>query len=297
MREIPGTVRSQYEAVISAKVQGQIEALHVVPGSVVSKGEVLAEIRANEITARYERAKAQRRQAEIEYERVQRLLQSNAVSEREFDSTDSAYKAASAALNEAETYLGYTQVTAPFDGIISEKLIEVGDLASPGVPLLSMYDPNHFRLEAKVPESLTNRMRLGNSYPVRIETLGIVLDGEIVEISPLADPSSRTVLVKVSLPAQSGVQSGQFGRLRIPVRGQEMLIVPAGSVISRGQLEYVYVVEQETPDAPRAWLRLIKTGRRVNGGVEVLSGLSGGERVITSAPSELQDGQPVDMES
>ncbi len=290
-QEIPGTVRSENETVISAKIQGQVESLAVVPGSRVDKGELLLTLKADEMKARVERAKAKKQQAELDFNRVNRLIKNDAISQREYDTALSALNSANAALLEAETFLDYTTITAPFSGIVSEKMVEVGDLAAPGRNLLSMFDPRVFRLEVKVPESLAKGIQIGDTFSVRMETLGKEIETEVSEISPLADPTSRTVLVKLAIAPETGVQTGQFGRMLIPVEGSSMLTVPQESVIKRGQLEFVFVIQGEAER--RAHLRLIKTGRRQGVRIEVLSGLEPGEAVITDGLDQLDDGQRV----
>lgn len=294
--EVPGTVRSINEAVIAAKIQGQITAVPVVPGRFVEAGELLVEIDAGELKARRARAEAQLKQAEIEYERLEQLLERNAATQREFDNAALSRSAAEASLEEAETFLAYTEVRAPFTGVVSGKHVEVGDLATPGLPLIDLYDPTRFRLEVKVPESRARSMEPGETFRARIETLGLVLEGQVEEISPLADPASRTVFVKLALPRAEGVQSGQFGRLLLPVEEGETLAVPLSGILRRGQLEYVYVVH-DRGDRPRAWLRLIKTGREMGDFIEVQSGLEPGERIVLDNLSRVRDGQPVRGES
>lgn len=291
-QEIPGTVRSVNEAVISSKIQGQIEAVLVVPGQMVEAGALLVRLNAEELRARKERAEAELRQAEIEFERIEQLVSREAATRREYDNADLALRAARAALLEAETFLGYTTIRAPFTGIISEKRVEVGDLANPGLPLVSMYDPTQFRLEARIPESRANQLELGDTFEVRVETLGLTVTGEVEEISPLADPTSRTVLTKIALPPATGIQSGQFGRLLLPFRDGTALVAPERAIIRRGQLDYVFVVENRE-ESPRAWLRLIKTGRRIGEQREVISGLRPGETIVVADLDKLEDGQKV----
>lgn len=291
-QEFPGTVRSLNEAVLSAKIQGQVQTILVVPGRRVDAGDVLLEMDAGEIRARFLRATAEKHQAETEFQRLSRLLETEAASQREYDAATSSLRAAEAALAEAEIYLGYTTLRAPFAGIIAAKRVELGDLASPGQALLEMFDPDHFRLEVKIPESLARGFPLGHPLSARIETLETRVTGEVGEVSPLADPASRTVLVKVNLPPVPGLQSGQFGRLLLPVTDQPTLTVPPSALHRHGQLDYVFVADPaETP--PRAWLRLVKTGRLLPSGREILSGLAAGEQVVAEPPPGLTDGRRI----
>ncbi|HEU5395647.1 MAG TPA: efflux RND transporter periplasmic adaptor subunit, partial [Verrucomicrobiae bacterium] len=206
----------------------------------------------------------------------------------EFDAAQSKFRVADAMAIEAETLLGYTRVLAPFDGVITRKDADVGDLAVPGKALVEMEDARHLRLEADVPEALVDRLKLGDSLPVRIGALETNLLGVVGEIAPSADPNSRTFVVKLDLPAAPGIRAGQFGRVAVPAGQTSALRVPAAAVVQRGQLELLFVAADQ-----HAQLRIVKTGARVGDEVEVISGLNPGETVIVSDAVNLLDGQAV----
>jgi RND family efflux transporter MFP subunit len=184
--------------------------------------------------------------------------------------------------------LGYTKVTAPFAGVITRKHADVGDLATPGKPLLDMEDSRALRLEADVPEAVVGKLALGDKLPVRIAALETELEGVISEIAPAADPGSRTFLVKLDLPAQPGLRAGQFGRVAMPVGETAALRVPVSALVQRGQMEIVFVVSGN-----QAQLRLVKTGKRIGSEVELVSGVEAGEKVVVEAAAGLMDGQPL----
>jgi RND family efflux transporter MFP subunit len=286
--ETVGTVRAKLRAVIEAKVTGRIDQLPVVPGQKVKAGEVLASIDAREVQARYDQARAVRQQAEAELKRSASLREQNVLSQAEFDAVQARFRVAEATAAEAATMLDYTKVTAPFEGVITRKHADVGDLATPGKPLLEMEDSRALRLEADVPEAVVGRLTLGQQLPVRIAALEKVIDGVVSEIAPAADPGSRTFLVKLDLPAQTGLRAGQFGRVLMPVGEAAALRVPASAVVQRGQMELVFVVADQ-----RAQLRLVKTGKRLGEEVELISGVSSGERIVVQGAATLFDGQPV----
>lgn len=283
-----GTVRAKLHAVIEAKVSGKIEQMLVVPGQEVTNGELLATIDAREIQAQYDQALAVRQQVESDLKRATDLFQQKILSSSEFDAAQSKFRVADAAATVAKTLLGYTSVTAPFDGVITRKDADVGDLAAPGKPLLDMEDPRHLRLEADVPEALVDRIKLGDALSVRVDALETNLTGVVSEIAPAADPNSRTFVVKLDLPPVSGLRAGQFARVAVPTGEVSALRVPISAVVQRGQMELLFVVADH-----HAQLRLIKTGARVGNEVEVVSGLDSGEQVVVSAPDQLVDGQPV----
>lgn len=286
--ETVGTVRARLRAVIEAKISGRIDKLTVVPGQNVTSGELLAELDAREVRARRDQAAATLQQAEADLQRANTLMAQKILSQSEFDSIQSKYRVASAAATEAETMLAYATITAPFDGVITRKHADVGDLATPGKPLLEMEDSRDLRLEADVPEAVVGNLKLGDKLPVRISAVTNEIIGTISEISPAADPNSRTFLVKLDLPATAGLRAGQFGRAAMPVGETSALRVPASAVVQRGQMEFVFVASNS-----HAQMRIVKTGKRIGDEVEIVAGLDAGEKVITEGAGNLVDGQPV----
>ena len=286
--EVVGTVRAQLRSVVEGKVSGKLEQMLVVPGQQVNAGQVLAVIDAREVQARLDQALAVRQQAESDLKRFTLLLEQKILSQSEYDGAQSKFRVADAAAKEAETMLGYTKVTAPFAGVITRKHADVGDLATPGKPLLDMEDSRALRLEADVPEAVVGKLTLGDKLPVRIGALETELEGVISEIAPAADPGSRTFLVKLDLPAQPGLRAGQFGRVAMPVGETAALRVPVSAVVQRGQMEIVFVVSGNL-----AQLRLVKTGKRIGNEVELVSGVEAGEKIVVEGAAGLMDGQPL----
>jgi len=288
VEEVVGTVRTKTRAVVEAKVSGRIAKLPVVLGQTVKAGDVLAEIDAQEIRARYEQAKAQRDQAERDLERATTLMKRQVSSRQEFDAAEARFRVAEGALSEAQTMLSYARVTAPFDGVVARKLAEVGDLAAPGKPLLEVEDRGTLRFEADVPEALIGGVSSGQKIDVTIPSAKKTLVGEVVEVSPTADAASRTYFIKLDLPADAALRAGQFGRAAIPVGTADSIRIPASAVVERGQIELVFVNREGA-----AILRLVRTGKRIGSEVEILAGLEAGESVITTGAGALVDGQPV----
>ena len=287
--EVVGNVEAAQRAVLSAKVTGVIDAVKVAPGARVQRGTVLATIDAREIKARLDSAMAAQDQAQKDFARIERLLQSGSSTRQEFDAATTRLRTADASLVEARTMLQYTGITAPFDGVVTRKLVEVGDLATPGKPLLEMENSSLLRFECEIPEALLDRVNMGSELPVRVDAAGAELNGKISEIAPSASAGSRTFLVKLDLPAAEKLRAGQFGRVRVPVRERPALLVAESAVVRRGQIESVFVVEEG-----KARLRLVKSGRQMNGKIEILSGLSGGESVVVRDAHLLTDGVSVE---
>jgi len=288
--EVAGSVRAKLRSVIEAKVVGRIEKMHVVPGQMVKPGEVLVELDAREIQAKLDQAKAVRDQSERDLQRYTALIANKVTTQAEFEAVQSRNRVAKAALVEAETALGYMTITAPFNGVITRQSADVGDLASPGKTLLEIEDPTALRFEADVPEAIIASIQSGAKLSVHIGTVGV--NGTVSEIAPVADVQSRTFLVKLDLPQTAGLRTGQFGRVAVPVNETSVLRIPVSAVVSRGQMEIVFVVH-----CGRAQLRLVKTGKRFGDEVELVSGIENKEQVALENVAKLTDGQRVEVQS
>ncbi|MES2467060.1 MAG: efflux RND transporter periplasmic adaptor subunit [Verrucomicrobiota bacterium] len=288
VEEVVGTVRSKLRAMVEAKVSGRILEYLATPGAMVKAGDLLARLDVQEIQAKVDQAKALLDQAQRDFARQQQLAASNATTRQETDAANARLKVAAAGVSEAETMMGYARVTAPFDGVVTRKLADVGDLAMPGKPLLEIEAPTALRFEADLPEAILDRIKMGATMPVKVASVTAPLEAIVSEIAPVADPVSRTFQVKLDLPAAEGLRTGQFGRVAVPVAETQLLLVPPDAVMKRGQMELVFVAKEGI-----AALRLVKTGKVLAAGVEVLSGLEAGEAVVISNPAQLADGQPV----
>lgn len=262
--EVVGTVRAKLRAAIEPKVSARIESLLVVPGQTVKAGDLIAQLDAREIQARLDQALAVREQAARELDRSRALLQQKSAAQAEFDAVQARERVSIGAFKEAEAMLGYTKVVAPFDGVISRKFADVGDLASPGRSIVEIENPRLLQFDADVPEALIGNVSLGAKLAVRIGATPVAIEGVVVELAPVADPGSRTFLVTLDLPATAGLRSGQFGRVLVPVGESRSIHVPASAVVARGQMEIVFVVEEQ-----RAQLRIVRTGKRKIGRAHV----------------------------
>ena len=288
--EVVGTVRPRLRSVIEAKISGRIEKMLVVPGQGVKAGELLVQLDSREAKARLDQAIAVRQQAQNDLKRYEVLRAKQVVTPADFEAAQSKEQIAVAAAAEAETNLAYATITAPFDGVITRKLADVGDLAALGKALLEIEDPRVLQFEAAVPEAVIDDVKLGARFPVHV--VSNKLEGTVSEIAPSADVTSRTFLVKLDLPNAIGLRGGQFGRVAIPVSETNVLRAPAGAVVQRGQMEFVFVVADK-----HAQLRIVKTGRRFGNEVELLSGVSAGEQVVTEHAASLVDGQLLEPRS
>ena len=193
------------------------------------------------------------------------------------------------ALKSAQLTSRYATLTAPFAGIVSEKLAQVGAMATPGAPLLVLERASGFRLEMNVEESRSSQIRIGMPLRVVLEQ-GDAVDAKVTEIVPSLDPASRSLTVKVDLPSLKSLRSGAFARGEWVVGEREMLSVATNAVRESGQMQLVFVIE-----AGRARSRMISAGDAQAGRREVLTGLKSGEVVVLNPPLDFQDGTPVEV--
>jgi multidrug efflux system membrane fusion protein len=330
--EAVGTIRSATVSVLGAQISGTVRQINVRAGDRVRRGQVLALIDDRTQTAQVgaaqagveeatqglaeveqalEAASAQRQFAETTYRRYQGLLAKNSVSRQEFDGAETHYKAALAneraveakknqilargqqaksQLSSAETVLSYSRLVSPIDGIVTAKSVDAGTLVMPGTPILTVEDPAHYRLEASLAQQFADRVQAGQQ--VSVSTGRGELPGRVAEVVPAADASSRTVLVKIDLPRNCSCQSGEYGTALFPVGEENRLLVPSQAIVERGQLTGLYVVNPQGI----AEYRLVKTGKTLGGRVEVLSGLSEGERIAVTSLDRLGDGMKVEAQ-
>ncbi len=286
--EVVGTVRPRKEAQVSAKVTGRLLEMHAVPGMRVKAGDVLAKLEVGELDAALARAEAALVQADRDLARLRNLRDTGAIAVADYEQAESRQGMAAATVAETRTMVENATVTAPFDGTVTRKFLEPGDLGTPGRAIFSMEDPSLLRLEIHVGESLAGTLALGATFRVEVSGAGAELDGVVGELSPSADVGSRTFLAKLDLPPHQDLRAGQFGRAFLPRGDRDGLLVPAAAVISRGQMDYVFVAEEGV-----ARLRIVSVGATREGRTEILAGLDGGESVVVSPPPSLRDGQPL----
>lgn len=313
-----GTVRAVHEITVGSKLLARVVDVNLKAGQKVKKGEVLVQLEAIDLKAKLSQAKAalvaaeaMRGQATIDEKRYRQLIASHAVSQQEYDRAVTALRSADAevqrtqeAVNEVQAMLDWATVRSPIDGTVIDKRVESGDMVTPGQPLVTLFDPTRMQLVASVREALTQRLHPGQDIAVRLDGLEKQCLGQVSEVVPEAQSASRAFQVKVTGPCPKGVYSGMFGRILIPVAGEDVLIVPRSAVRRVGQLELVDVIEDGRPIQ-----RAVRTGRSFDtvtpdgGGllkhqVEILSGLRKGEIVVAphdSQPDVSPESCPVDQ--
>lgn len=296
---------------------GVVEAQHALE-------EADRSIRATDAAVRA--AEANRDLASSTRQRYDLLRQRRSVSSQEYDEIETKYKAAQwdveraqqtlagssarrqqifariqqaeAEVEAAQVALGYSKIVSPISGIVTARQADPGVLATPGMPLLAIEDDRTYELEVSLEESRAAKIRIGQSVQVEIDALDkATLNGRIREIIPSSDPATRTYTAKLqlttSLPVNVVLRSGFFGRAIFPAGERQALVVPETALTHRGQLEGIYIVENDI-----ALRRLVKTGKRYGPRVEIISGLSPGTRILPLPPPEVSDGTKIiDVES
>jgi RND family efflux transporter MFP subunit len=314
--EAVGTVRARNSSLISARIPGTVSSLQVKEGERVAKGKLLltieaAESRAGAAGARaaVEEAKrgvddvrARRRLADATFRRYSALFSEQAVTRQEFDGRRMEKEVAHQGVGRAEarllqareeakaagTMAGYTRISAPLSGIVTGKSVDVGMTVFPGAHLVTVEEEGHYRLEAAMPESLMGKVRPGDDVRVVIDGIG-GLKGTVAEVVPVIDPASRTFTAKVDISA-NGLRSGVFGRVYLPVGSRRGMTVPKLALKEQGALTSVWVVGKDNI----ARMRLVRAGRTVGDQVEILSGISAGERIVVSGAEKIVDGARVE---
>lgn len=294
-----GTVEAVRQAVIAAQVAGVVEQLNVAVGDRVRSGQVLLRVdaRAAEQTAAASTAqvaanRASLEVAEQELNRKRQLYAKNYIAKAALEQAEANYRAAQAQLSAqaaqagaARTQTGFHVVKAPFDGVVAAVSIERGDMAMPGRPLITVYDPQALRVTAAIPVTvLTGNEQEAQGVRIELAANGSLVTPARVQVLPTVDAASLTRQVRADLPSGlSGVVPGQFARLWLKGAGKsEQLLVPQSAIVRRAEMRGVYVLNERGEPL----LRQVRLGPIQGDRVEVLSGLSAGERVVTD-PARL----------
>ena len=288
--EFVGTVVARNRAEIEPMIQARIEKLPVVLGSHVHKGDLIAELDTREVRAQLTQARAVFDQTSQDLKRYETLLTRNVVTQQEYDGIKAKAKVAEAEVARAEATLSYAQITAPFSGTVTERKVDVGDVAIPGRSLITLDEDGDLRFVAAIPESHRARLAVGDTLMVTTAEANAVFPARLDEFSLGSDPVTRAYTVKLTMRADPRIRSGQFGRLRLPSSGDAEIFIPTTAVVHRGQLELVYTATADQ----RAMLRLVRTGRVLGDRTEILSGLKAGDRIVVQGAAELSDGDRIE---
>ncbi len=289
---VPGAVAARQHAALAARVPAAVMELPFREGERVAVGAVLVRLDDRALTSAVAAAQADLRAAEADHGRMQALLEKNAATPREADATAVRAAAARATLAGAKDNLSYAVLRAPFAGTVTVRRVHVGDVVSPGAPLLDMEGDAGLEVRAAVDASTAARLQRGQRVLARVDGHPEPLEAVIRSLSPAGDMSTHRFELRADLPAVSGVRSGVFARLLLQGAGAEArLLVPEAAIFERGGLAGVFVV-----DDGRARLRWVAVGPTAGGWTELRAGLAAGEKVVVD-PALLSDGARVEEAS
>lgn len=287
MMHWPGTVTARSTVQVSSKVPARILAINVNAGDAVQAGQILARLDPSELQARTSQARsglaameAQAAKAQAEWQRTQNLFKQEAATRQSLEAAQAADQTAKAqiaqakaAIATAESLLGETVLSTPLSGIVVKRLLEPGDMALPGVPVLMVQSGQRLRVEAAIPEACARELKPGQDLPIRVADQEF--NAKLEEIAPAADPKTRTILVKAGLENSAAVRPGAFAWVGQICGNRHYLLIPKAAVSRSGQLESVQLLQGGTSQ-----LRHIRTGKAYGQNVEVLSGLHNGEVIL-----------------
>lgn len=290
---VDGVVEATRQATVSAQISGRVKAVMFDVGDRVSKGQVILRIDESEANqavagsnAQVAQSQAALSNAKLNYERSQQLFEQKFISQAALDKAKADYdmaaaqaKASAAGAQQSALAKSYTSVIAPYAGVVSARMVEMGEMVTVGKPLMTGFDPSELRIIANVPQYKLSEIGSRPSASVEVPELHRWLKVASVTVQPSADPRTHSTQVRVNLPAnQKGIYPGMFVRTHFVVGKEKKLLIPATAVVRRSEVVAVYVMDDK--GQPR--LRQVRLGEATEKGeIEVLAGLTAGERVAT----------------
>ena len=310
---VSGVLASSNSAVLSTRMMAYVDQVLVKQGDKVASGQLLVRLNGSDLMAKRAQVQAQVNEAEAaaknaqrDYERFRKLHAQHSVSDKELEnmelnniSMQSKLEMARQMLKEVNAMLAYTDIRAPFAGTVAHKMVEKGNMAQPGMPLVIVEQPGKMEVRASVPENYVSYAKVGDKVKVDIKSLGCTIDGTISELSTSASLTGGQYTMKVNIDTEGrkDLLSGMFAGIRltndakVADNASHRIWIDEASVVKREQLRGVYVVNKDN----RAMLRWVRLGKTEDGRVEVLSGLNSNENVIRTAEGKLYNGQRVSV--
>ncbi|NOT93086.1 MAG: efflux RND transporter periplasmic adaptor subunit [Ferruginibacter sp.] len=309
---VSGQIEAGQSANISARVMGYITMLKVKVGDRVSQGQLLATISNQDMMAKRAQtdamiaeAQAALKSAQKDQERFTVLYNQQSATAKELDNVTLQYSAAKARVegakqmrNEVSAMIGYTSLTAPFSGIVTQKLADAGSMANPGMPILTIEQGGSYQVSASVPENMINQIKQGAEAIVTIKATDKTFKGKVTQINQSSQFTGGQYIIKVAIPAneKTGLYSGMYANVSIPVQQKDtiktnsnIVMVPLSSIERKDQLTGLYTIGSSNT----ALLRWVRLGKTYGDKVEVLTGLTKDEKFVLSADGKLYNGVPV----
>ncbi|MGB5436627.1 MAG: efflux RND transporter periplasmic adaptor subunit [Maribacter sp.] len=306
-----GKIEAVNSANLSTRMMGFVDRIYVNVGDKVKKGQQLISIADTDLSAKLAQvnagiteATAAFTNAEKDYNRFTALFAENSASQKELDDITAHYNMAKARLegaeqmkNEVNAQFSYANIRAPFSGTVTNKFINVGDMANPGMPLIAIESPGNYEVTAMIPESEISKIKSGTAVDILIKSMNETVKGKVTEVSSSAKNTGGQYLVKAILEhTDANILSGMFATVQFPVSRESdtvaMTLIPKSALVENGGLKGVYTIS----DQDRALLRWLRLGKTYGEQVEVLSGLSSDEQYIISAEGKLFNGAKVTLQ-
>ncbi|WP_297798224.1 efflux RND transporter periplasmic adaptor subunit [uncultured Eudoraea sp.] len=305
-----GKIEAVKSANLSTRIMGHVNKIHVQIGDKVVKGQLLLSINNTDLSAKLAQVNAGIAEATAAYNNSEKdlkrftiLFNENSATQKELDDITANYNMSKARLeaarqmkNEVNAQFSYSDLRAPFNGVVTNKFIKPGDMASPGMPLLEVEAPGKYQVLTLVPESDITKIKKGMKVAVSLNSINENIEGEVVELSSSSKNTGGQYHVKVALSETNvPILSGMYATVDFPVAADNQsraVLIPIDAIIQKGQLSGVYTVSERNTALLR-WLRL---GRSYGDRVEVLSGLTTGESFILSSNGKLYNGAKISIQ-
>jgi RND family efflux transporter MFP subunit len=284
-----GTVTSDHRVSISSRISGYIREMNVREGDLVKAGQILVRVDPVDAKQALIQAKADLADAEADLQRYDELLKDGAVTIQQAAKVKLRYKVAESQVEQARNQLSYAEVRSPVAGVVVEKRMSQGDLAAPGVAILTLEDPTSLLVETYVSERFVSRIHEGDRVDINIASLKQSGQGIVRQVVQATGPVSHQFLVKTALPAADEVHPGMYAETGFHVGTRQALLIPRAAVILRSGLHAVYLLNSESI----AQYRLLRLGTEQGGEVEVLAGLHAGDVIAWNGNPALKSGMKV----
>lgn len=308
---LSGEVTAKQTTNISTRMMGYVTKIYVKPGDKVASGQLLVSISNDDILAKKAQvqamiteAEAAAKNAQRDYERFKTLRNQNSVSDKELEnvalqntSMNAKVQMARQQMNEVNAMLSYTNIRAPFSGVVTQKMVDEGSMANPGMPILTIEQNGELQVIASIPENYIQYVKVGDVAQMELKSLGITIDGKVSELSPSAFRTGGQYSMKLAIDTKDkeNIRPGMYVNILIPNKTGEnitsKIMLDKSSILYRDQLTGVYVID----DQSQANLRWIRLGKTIGNQVEVLSGLSQNDKIISKADGKLYNGVKVSV--
>jgi len=279
-----GVVSSDHRVTISSRIAGYIRTLTVREGDHIKKQQVLVRVDPVNAKQHLARARADFSDAKADLSRYQKLLAEQAVSKQQFDKVYLRFKVTRSRVMQAKHQLRYAEITSPVNGIIVQKFMNTGDMTKPGVPILTIADPEQLLIETDVSGEAASTLKQEDTADISIPALHQVLTGHIRQLVNAADPLTHQFHVKLSLDSTHRLRVGMFAEIRFRMGMRHTLLIPAAAIIHQSGLNGIYIVDEHDI----AHYRQIRLGEKHANHFEVVAGLHAGERIAWNADHSLK---------